>query len=149
MDGRKVLVLYSDGGDTRSAQTFADIMSMLRVSDVIVYTVGFLEHQPTFVKNEQKMRLQQIADVTGGEAFFPTSLKALDTVFGRIVSQVRAQYSLGFVSTDSRQDGTWRRIDIRLTAPHLQSLRVRARKGYYAPLKETTPVVTSAGPRSQ
>jgi Ca-activated chloride channel family protein len=149
MDGRKVLVLYSDGGDTRSAQTFADIMSMLRVSDVIVYTVGFLEHQPTFVKNEQKMRLQQIADVTGGEAFFPTSLKALDTVFGRIVSQVRAQYSLGFVSTDARQDGTWRRIDIRLTAPHLQSLRVRARKGYYAPLKETTPVVTSAGPRSQ
>ena len=75
MDGRKVLVLYSDGGDTRSAQTFADIMSMLRVSDVIVYTVGFLEHQPTFVKNEQKMRLQQIADVTGGEAFFPVSIE--------------------------------------------------------------------------
>jgi Ca-activated chloride channel family protein len=149
MDGRKVLVLYSDGGDTRSAQTFADIMSMLRVSDVIVYSVGFLEHQPTFVKNEQKMRLQQMADVTGGEAFFPTNLKALDTVFGRIVSQVRAQYSLGFVSTDPRQDGTWRKIDIRLTAPHLQALRVRARKGYYAPLKEPTPVVTSAGPRSR
>ena len=148
MDGRKVLVLYSDGGDTRSAQTFADIMSMLRVSDVIVYTVGFLEHQPTFVKNEQKMRLQQIADVTGGEAFFPVSLKALDKVFARIVSQVRAQYSLGFVSSDARQDGTWRRIDIRL-APKFQALRVRARKGYYAPLRELTPVATTAGPRSQ
>jgi Ca-activated chloride channel family protein len=148
MDGRKVLVVYSDGGDTRSAQTFADIMSMLRVSDVIVYTVGFLEHQPLFVKNEQKMRLQQIADVTGGEAFFPVSIKALDTVFARIVSQVRAQYSLGFVSTDTRQDGTWRRVDIRL-APRYQALRVRARKGYYAPLKELTPVTTSAGPRSR
>jgi hypothetical protein len=69
-------------------------------------------------------------------------------VFARIVSQVRAQYSLGFISSDVRQDGTWRRIDIRLS-PKYQTLRVRARKGYYAPLKELTPVATTAGPRSQ
>jgi Ca-activated chloride channel homolog len=148
MEGRKVLVLYTDGGDTRSAQTFADVMTMLRVSDVIVYSVGFLEHQDSFSKNDQKMRLQQIAEVTGGESFFPTSTKALDNVFSRIASQVRAQYSLGFVSTDTKQDGTWRKIDVRLSKPYLQSLRIRSRKGYYAPLKDV-PVTTTAGPRSQ
>jgi len=120
------------GGDTRSAQTFSDVMAMLKSSDVIVYTIGFLEHQLAPLKNEQKMRLQQIADVTGGEAFFPTTNKALDQVFSRIVSQVRAQYSLGFISSDARKDGTWRKLDVRLNGAHLESLQIRTRKGYYA-----------------
>jgi len=132
MDGRKVLVLYTDGGDTRSAQTFADVQAMLKSSDVIVYAIGFMEHQPVQVRNEQKMRLQQLADITGGEAYFPTTNKALDQVFQRIVSQVRAQYSLGFISTDGKRDGTWRKLDVRLTGSHLQNLQIRTRKGYYA-----------------
>ena len=106
LEGRKILVIYTDGGDTRSAQTFADVIAMLKSSDVIVYTVGFLEHQDLRSKAEQKLRLQQLADVTGGEAFFPTTTKQLDQVFSRIVSQVRAQYSLGFISTDAKRDGT-------------------------------------------
>jgi Ca-activated chloride channel family protein len=149
LDGRKVLVLYTDGGDTRSAQTFTDIMDMLKASDVIVYGIGFLEHQATGVRNEQKMRLQQIADSTGGQSFFPTSTKALDAVFQQIARQVRAQYSLGFVSSNTRQDGTWRRVDVRLSRAHLQALRLRSRKGYYAPLKDGSPAGVPAGqPRS-
>ena len=57
LDGRKILVVYTDGGDTRSAQTFTDILDMLKASDVIVYGIGFLQHQPTSVRNEQKLRL--------------------------------------------------------------------------------------------
>ena len=132
LDGRKVLVLYTDGGDTRSAQTFADVQAMLKSSDVIVYAIGFMEHQPIQLRNEQKMRLQQLADITGGESFFPTTNKALDRVFQRIVSQVRAQYSLGFISTDAKKDGTWRRLDVRLAGSHLRNLQIRTRKGYYA-----------------
>ncbi len=139
IDGRKVLVLYSDGGDTRSAQTFADALEMLKASDVIVYGIGFLEHQPTGVRNEQKMRLQQLADVTGGQAFFPTSTKMLNNLFEQIVSQVRAQYSLGFTSSNALRDGTWRRLEVRLVPEHLQHLRVRSRKGYYAPYQEGAP----------
>ena len=148
-DGRKILVVYTDGGDTRSAQTFSDIVDMLKASDVIVYGIGFLQHQPTSVRNEQKLRLQQLADVTGGQTFFPTSSKALTQVFDQIVSQVRAQYSLGFVSSNIERDGTWRRVEVRLTPSHLQTLRVRARKGYYAPLKELPPTAFPTRPRSQ
>jgi len=132
LEGRKILVIYTDGGDTRSAQTFADVIAMLKSSDVIVYTVGFLEHQDLRSKTEQKLRLQQLADVTGGEAFFPTTTKQLDQVFSRIVSQVRAQYSLGFISTDAKRDGTWRKLDVRLQGDKLQNLTIRTRKGYYA-----------------
>lgn len=145
-DGRKVLVVYTDGGDTRSAQTFTDVMDMLKASDVTVYGIGFLEHQPTGVRNEQKLRLQQMADTTGGQTFFPTSTKALDNVFGQIVSQVRAQYSLGFTSSNTERDGAWRKLDVRLLPNHLQHLRVRSRKGYYAPLKGVPPAGSAPRP---
>jgi Ca-activated chloride channel family protein len=139
LDGRKILVVYTDGGDTRSAQTFSDVLEMLKASDVIVYGIGFLQHQPSSVRNEQKMRLQQLADVTGGQTFFPTSTKALNQVFDQIVAQVRAQYSLGFVSTNTSHDGSWRKVDVRLNPSHLQTLRVRSRRGYYAPLRDVPP----------
>jgi Ca-activated chloride channel homolog len=147
LDGRKVLVLYSDGGDTRSAQTFSDVLEMLKSSDVIVYGIGFLEHQPTAVRNEQKMRLQQLADVTGGQAFFPTSTRMLNDIFDQIVSQVRAQYSLGFTSSNVLRDGTWRKLEVRLVPEHLQHLRVRSRKGYYAPFREGPPAASRPGSR--
>jgi VWFA-related protein len=85
------------------------------------------------------MRLQQLADVTGGQTFFPTSTKGLNQVFDQIVAQVRAQYSLGFVSTNTTHDGSWRKVDVRLNPSHLQTLRVRSRRGYYAPLRDVPP----------
>ena len=145
LDGRKILVVYTDGGDTRSAQTFSDVLEMLKASDVIVYGIGFLQHQPTSVRNAQKMRLQQLADVTGGQTFFPTSTKGLSQVFDQIVAQVRAQYSLGFVSTNTTHDGSWRKVDVRLNPSHLQTLRVRARRGYYAPLRDVPPTAILGG----
>jgi Ca-activated chloride channel family protein len=145
LDGRKILVVYTDGGDTRSAQTFSDVLEMLKASDVIVYGIGFLQHQPTSVRNEQKLRLQQLADVTGGQTFFPTSAKGLGQVFDQIVAQVRAQYSLGFISSNASHDGSWRKVEVRLTPTHLQALRLRARRGYYAPLKDVPPTAILGG----
>ena len=132
LDGRKVLVIYTDGDDTRSAVTFADALSMLRAADVTVYTIGFLEHQPGSARSQQRMQLMQMAEVTGGQAFFPFSTPNLTEIFEKLVTQVRAQYSIGFTSTNARKDGAWRKLEVRLTGSHLQGLRVRARKGYFA-----------------
>lgn len=146
LDGRKVLVLYTDGGDTRSAVGFADALEMLRASDVTVYAIGFLEHQSQSSRIEQKMQLQQLAEMTGGQAFFPMSTKMLDEIYEKVAAQIRAQYSLGFTSTNQRKDGTWRRLEVRLSgAAADKGLKVRARKGYYAPLRQAT----TAGPASQ
>ena len=70
--GGKILVLYTDGGDTSSSMTYAEILNLLRASDVTLYAVGFLENLSASAQMDQRMRLQQMAELTGGQAFFPT-----------------------------------------------------------------------------
>lgn len=132
-DGRKILVLFTDGGDTRSTLTFTDAMTLLRASDATVYTVGFLENQPQSVRGQQRLRLTQIAADAGGEAFFPLSMKQVELAYDKILAQIRAQYSLGYVSDASSRDGRWRKVEIRVRRPGLKDLRIQARKGYFAP----------------
>jgi VWFA-related protein len=132
-NGRKILVLYTDGGDTRSSISFRDALDLVKTSDVTIYAIGFLEHQSTRARTEQRMRLQQIAEVTGGQAFFPMSIKQLDEMYEKVLTEIKAQYTLGYVSTDPRADGAWRNVEIRLTRPDLKGMRVRTRKGYFAP----------------
>jgi Ca-activated chloride channel homolog len=133
--GRKILVLYTDGGDTRSNVTFSDVMTFVRASDVTVYAIGLLEHQVSSVRNEQRMRLQQITEATGGQAFFPFSMKDVDAAYEKILAQIRAQYSLGYLSSNPKADGQWRRVEIRVKRP---DIRIQARKGYFAPYKESS-----------
>jgi Ca-activated chloride channel homolog len=132
--GRKILVLYTDGGDTRSQVSFSEVMEFVRAADVTVYAIGLLEHQSSSVKAEQRMRLQQITEATGGEAFFPFSMKDVESAYEKILAQIRAQYSLGYLSTNTKTDGQWRRVEIAVTRP---DLRIRTRKGYFAPYKES------------
>jgi VWFA-related protein len=131
-DGRKVMLLYTDGGDTRSAMSWSELLDVLKASDVTVYVIGQLEHQSSSSKNEQRMVLQQIADVTGGQAFFPLSVKELDRMYEKVLGEIRAQYTLGYQSTNDKSDGTWRKVEVKVTR---KETRVRSRKGYFAPFK--------------
>lgn len=131
--GQHVLVLYTDGGDTRSTISFADVLELVRASNATIYAIGFLEHQPSSVRLEQRMRLQQIAEATGGLAYFPQSTKQLDEFYDRVRAEVHARYTIGYHSTDPRQDGAWRKVEIRLRRPDLKGARIRARAGYYGP----------------
>lgn len=135
-EGRTILVLYTDGGDTRSTIAFGDVMTLIRASDVTIYTIGFLQHQSSATRNEQRARLSQIADATGGQAFFPVTMKDVDAAYDKIVAQIRAQYSLGYSSTNTKQDGQWRRVEIKVKRPDLRDARIQTRKGYFAPYKE-------------
>ena len=131
-DGRKVMLLYTDGGDTRSAIGLPALMDLLKASDVTVYAIGELEHQSSFVKNQQRIILQQIADATGGRAFFPLAVKELDSVYEKVLAEIRAQYTLGYVSTNEKMDGKWRKVEVRMKG---KDQKTRARKGYFAPLR--------------
>ena len=133
--GQKVLILYTDGGDTRSAMSFNDLLTSLKAADVTVYAIGFLEHQGSG-RNMQRMQLQQIADVTGGQAFFPMSLKEIDKVYDRVVAELEGRYVLGYVSTNAKMDGTWRPVDVKLLRTDLKNVKIRTRKGYFAPYRE-------------
>jgi Ca-activated chloride channel family protein len=134
-EGRKVMLLYTDGGDTRSSISFRDIMELVKASDVTIYTVGMLDHQSASSRVQQQMVLRQIAETSGGRAVFPSSAKELDKIYEQLAAEIRAGYTIGYVSTNDRADGTWRKVEIRLLRPEARDLRVRSRPGYFAPLR--------------
>ncbi len=130
-NGRSVLVMYTDGADSRSTMTFNDAIDLLKASQTTVYAVGLLENTGSY-KNELRMRLQQMVDATGGQAFFPYALKDLDSAYEKVLAEIKAQYHLGYLPTNLAQDGNWRKVDIKLNR---SDLKVRTRKGYFAPYK--------------
>jgi Ca-activated chloride channel homolog len=134
-DGRKIMLLYTDGGDTRSSTSLHELLDLLKASDVTVYAIGELEHQSSSGALEARTVLQQIAETTGGQAFFPLSVKQLDEIYGKVLAQIRAQYTIGYLSTNENKDGSWRKIEIKVARRDGRDYRVRARKGYFAPYK--------------
>lgn len=132
-DGRKVMVLYTDGGDTQSSLGLGTLMRLLKASDVTVYSIGALDKQPQSVQFVQRALLADIAEATGGTAFFPSGVKELDRIYEQVLGEVRAQYTIGYLSTNEKADGAWRKVDVRITREDANGLRIRARKGYYAP----------------
>ncbi len=144
-DGRKLLLLYTDGADTRSRLRFGELRDLLRASDVTVYAIGFQAARRTLAQMRQRLRLQQIAELTGGRAYFPTSEEGLDEIYRRIREELEARYSLGYVSTDPTTDGAWRRVTVSLRGdrPELDDASIRAREGYFAPYIE------ESGPRDR
>lgn len=136
-DGRKVMVLYTDGGDTRSSLGFGDLIDLLKASDVTVYAIGALDRQRPTARIEQRMILQQVAETTGGQAYFPTSVRELDKAYRQIEAEIRAQYTLGYVSSNEKTDGAWRKVEIKVTGPSAKDVKVRSRKGYFAPFRKT------------
>jgi Ca-activated chloride channel family protein len=133
-DGRKILVVYTDGGDTQSTISFGDLMTLLRASDATVYPVGFLEHSRGHI--EERAHLMQIAEATGGQAFFPTTMKDIEAAYDKVVAQIRAQYSLAYTSTNTKQDGAWRKVEIKVSRNDLKGTKILARRGYFAPYQE-------------
>lgn len=134
-DGRKVMVVYTDGGDTRSSLSFGALMKLLKASDVTVYSIGALDKQPLSAQAMQRAVLADIAETTGGTAFFPGGVKDLTKIYDQVLGEVRAQYTLGYVSSNEKTDGGWRKVEVKVTRTDLKGLKVRARKGYYAPLR--------------
>jgi Ca-activated chloride channel family protein len=135
-EGRKIMLLYTDGGDTRSAIRYGELLDLLKASDVTVYAIGELEHQSSSSKREQQMILQRIADTTGGQAFFPNVVKDLDGVYEKVLAQIRAQYTIGYLSTNEKTDGAWRKVEMKVVNKDGHDYRIRSRKGYFGPYKK-------------
>jgi Ca-activated chloride channel family protein len=139
--GRKIMLLYTDGGDTRSSLRMNELIDLLKASDVTVYVIGALEHQSSSSADRARSILRAIAETTGGQAFFPTSVKELDQIYEKVLAEIRAQYTIGYLSTNEKTDGAWRKIDIKMASKSkdARDLRLRSRKGYFAPYRSAKP----------
>ena len=110
-NGRKIMLVYTDGGDTRSSLQWHELLDLLKASDVTVYAIGMLEHQTQSTKHAAAHDVQQMAEVTGGQAFFPTAMKELDKVYEKVVAEIRAQYTSAFSRRTRRptaRGGRWK-----------------------------------------
>lgn len=130
-DGRKVLVMYTDGADSRSALSLSETMTLLKASNVTVYAIGLVENTGSS-RAQLQMTLRQLTEVTGGQAFFPTAMKDVENAYERVVAEIKGQYHLGYQSTNARPDGAWRKVEVRVKRP---GTRVRSRQGYFGPYK--------------
>ena len=131
-DGQKVLVVYTDGGDTRSTMRSHEVSELLKASDVTMYTLGYLQGHGSSSRNLAQMELQRFSSMTGGQAFFPGSIKELDGVYEKIRKELESRYVLGYTSSDDRPDGSWRPVEIKLKRSDLRGARLRTRPGYFA-----------------
>jgi len=129
--GRPILVMYTDGADSRSNLSYRETLELLRASQATVYAVGLVENTGRF-RMDSRMRLRQMTEITGGQAFFPSALKDLEGAYEKVLDEIRAQYQLGYASTNTTTDGQWRRVEVKVKRP---DVKIRTRAGYFAPYK--------------
>jgi Ca-activated chloride channel family protein len=125
---RRAIILLTDGDDNMSHVTREEAIDMAQRADVIVYTIST---NITGARHAGDKVLERIADATGGHAFFPFQLNDVADAFVAIQDELRSQYALSYKPADLRTDGRYHTIEI--LAQNHKGLRVRSRRGYYAP----------------
>jgi VWFA-related protein len=124
---RKAIILLSDGEDNQSEHTRTQAVEMAQRAEVIIYAIS--TDDSGLVLRGDKI-LQQLADATGGRAFYPFKMKDITRSFAAIEDELRSQYIVSYHPANFDADGRYRSIEITALKKDLQ---VRARKGYYAP----------------
>src|SRR4029077_3740903 len=105
---RKVLLVLSDGGDNGSKVNLNGLLEKVRRSNTVIYVVGVFDE----VSGGDKKALRAVAAASGGAIFFPSDPKAARDALEHIARDIRQSYSLGYESTNTRQDGTYRKITV-------------------------------------
>src|SRR5262249_33636484 len=126
---RRAIVVLTDGEDTASLVSDEQVLERARRAEVNIYTIGLRANALPTENTLPTYFLTAIARDTGGRAYFPTSLGDLDGVYERIAEELRTLYVVGYVSTNQRSDGKWRRIAVQTGR---DNLLVHHRTGYFA-----------------
>jgi len=144
---KRALLLMTDGNDTNSSVKFEDIVTLARKSEVVIYGLGIGHGEKgsvhggiydSQVKDTVDMRtLRALADATGGNAYYLENAHEggrdrVDEAAFEVAAELKQQYTLGYYPTNQKKDGGLRQIVVELKD---KSLRVRTKRGYYAPNK--------------
>jgi VWFA-related protein len=130
IQGRRVVVVVTDGRDENapstgpgSLRTWDEVIEKVQQTEAAVYAVGI-------GSNVDREHLQQIARMSGGDAYFPKDVTTLAGDYQRILDELRRRYVVGYQSTNRGRDGRWRTVQIKTGRPDVE---IRSRGGYYAP----------------
>ena len=146
---KKAMIIMSDGLDNESAVSYDDAVKSAMHSEAAVYVVSKTEAVRQLMLYEQKnsgsyydsiprqvfveadAALRNLAYQTGGRVLYPNSFGQLDNIYAQVDEELRNQYTIGYISTNTKKDGSYRHIDVKVESPGGAS--ITARPGYYAP----------------
>ncbi len=135
---KRVLLLITDGDDTASEKTFEDAIKASEESNATIYAVGVYsdddrEHDKKMVRRSKKV-LTELAEATGGQAYFPDRLDQVTPICEEVAKEIRNQYTLGYYPANTSHDGAFRPVQVKVIPPNGRGkLAVRTRSGYFAP----------------
>ena len=136
---KKALLVVTDGADNSSKRSFQEVLQRARSEGVIIY-VGMFDELMLAAEltreDQARALLSQIAEVSGGRAYFPKTVKQCEQACIAIAKDLRQQYSLGYYPRPKLLDGSWRDVQVQLSLPedlYNDGLTARTRSGYFAP----------------
>ena len=125
-------MVVTDGRDENAAsngpgslRTLDEVVARLQQVDATVYAVGL-------GTRVNRQHLQQLADMSGGGAYFPADVTMLVAEYRHILDELRRRYVIAYESSNRSRDGSWRSVEIRGGQDGVQ---IRSRGGYYAPVQ--------------
>ncbi len=127
--GRKAMVVLTDGEDQGSKLKLRDAIEAAQKADVVTYVL--LISDPQFQSNYGDM--SKLSEQTGGRIIVVNKPDNLDKAFAEIAAELRSQYSIAYTSTDTKNDGRFRHLEIKSK----DGYKIQSRKGYYAPTETT------------
>lgn len=137
-EGRRVVVLLTDGYDNAARETLAGTLESAQRNDIVIYGISpsGTGDSKSQVAKLGSAALDKLCEQTGGRAFFPpiemtpeAEVQSLDRIYQRIIAELQAQYILTYYSNEPAKDGRFRSLRVAVRRP---GVSVSARKGYYA-----------------
>jgi VWFA-related protein len=128
---RKVLVVLSDGGDNASRTKMNEAVQKAQASNAVIYTIALIDEGS---RDANPRLLKELSLASGGESFRPRNSEGIVKALNHIAGDIRHTYTIGYTSTNTARDGSFRGVRVVVTAPPGRPLVVRSRTGYRAGL---------------
>jgi Ca-activated chloride channel homolog len=136
-NGKRALLIISDGGDNHSRYNESDIRKFLKEADCQLYAMGVFDSNDlgrTIEEGYGPTLLSELAEISGGRVFPVSTLNDLPDIATKIGEEMRNQYLLAYKPSDAKRSGMWRKIKVKLVPPKgLPPLNVYAKTGYRSP----------------
>jgi Ca-activated chloride channel homolog len=131
---KKVLLVVTDGEDNTSHNSLEKTVREVQKTDTVIYTIGLLSEESKKNAKRAKRALEQIAQASGGLAYFPENVEDVHNICEQVAHDIRNQYTLAYYPTNIKRDGTFRAVQVEVIPPRGRGKLVpRTRNGYYAP----------------
>jgi Ca-activated chloride channel family protein len=127
---KKALLVVTDGEDNASRESLEQAVRLLQVENgPTVYAIGLLGEEHS---KRARRALREMAEETGGVAFFPKDLSEVNEITSQIAHDIRNQYTIGYKTSNPQSAGGYRTVKVEAKAKGYKKLQVRTRSGYYA-----------------